>query len=94
MNMLNSILIEGIVEGLESGAQGDILCTLVNKRRYTAQDGSGATLENRIKACIPQSLGRTRNIQNGMTVRLVGRLAGEYTTAIAEHIEIKPNFGN
>lgn len=102
MNMLNSVILEGVVKGEphyeELGGSGRVEFTVESCRYYKTRDGNDATERSQFKVVGYGQLCATRLV-NGSGIRLVGRLrqntwisdgvTHSEVQIVAEHIEIR-----
>ena len=102
MNMLNSLIIEGVVVGEphyeELGGSGRVYFTVETSRYYKTRDGNDATERSQFNVV---GYGRLCSLRltNGSQVRLVGRIRQNVWSEngvthsevqiVAEHIEIR-----
>ena len=102
MNMLNSVILEGVVKGEphneEVGASNRMYFTVEVARYYKTRDGNDATELSQFKV-VTYGLMSTLPLKDGVGVRLVGRLrqntwisdgvTHSEVQIVAEHIEIR-----
>ena len=102
MNMLNSLIIEGVVKGEphneEVGASNRMYFTVEVARYYKTRDGNDATELSQFKV-VAYGCMSTLPLKDGVGVRLVGRLrqntwisdgvTHSEVQIVAEHIEIR-----
>lgn len=104
MNMINSLIIEGVVSGEPHYVEsvGVLKCTIAVERSYKDRDGNEVTEVSQFKVVCSGRLAEYANshMKDGVGVRVVGRLkenkwsdgdgvSHSEVQVVAEHIEIK-----